>query len=49
MQSLDLLFHQRVLLWDLLGNYHVQTLKEASVFLRILEKLRITDQEQTET
>lgn len=49
MQSLDLKFYQRVYLWSTVGNHSAPNLKEAAVFLRIIEKLRLTDQEQRET
>jgi hypothetical protein len=49
MQSLDLKFYQRVYLWSTVGNHSAPSLKEAAVFLRIIEKLRLTDAEQRET
>ena len=49
MQIITLQFYQRVMLWNALGNYNAQNLKEASVFLRIMEKIRLTDEEQVET
>jgi hypothetical protein len=49
MQSLTLPFYQRVMLWNIIGNHAAPSLKEASVGLRIIEKLRLTDQEQLDT
>jgi hypothetical protein len=49
MQSLDLKFFQRVYLWNLIGSHTAPSLKEAAVFLRIIEKIRLTDAEQRET
>jgi hypothetical protein len=49
MQSLNLSFYQRVLLWNMVGNHAAPNLKEASVGLRIIEKIRLSDQEQIDT
>ena len=45
MQNLSLDFYRRVMLWQLVGSHPAPSLKEASVFLRIIEKLRLTDAE----
>jgi hypothetical protein len=49
MQTLTLPFYQRVFLWNVIGNHSAPNLKEASVGLRIIEKLRLTEQEQLES
>jgi hypothetical protein len=49
MQSLSLAYYQRVMLWNMIGNYSAPNLKEASVYLRIIEKIRLSDIEQVET
>jgi len=49
MQSLTLPFYQRIMLWNVIGSHAAPNLKEASVGLRVIEKLRLTDQEQTES
>jgi hypothetical protein len=49
MQSLTLPFYQRVFLWNVIGNHAAPNLKEASVGLRVIEKLRLTDEEQLES
>src|SRR5215831_17324639 len=45
MQSLFLNVSQRIILWNLVGNHNVPNLKEAATYLRLIEKLRLTDQE----
>jgi hypothetical protein len=49
MQSLRLEFYQRIYLWNLVGGHTAPSLKEAAVFLRIIEKLRLSDAEQRES
>lgn len=49
MLNLKLEFYQRVYLWNTIGNHNAPSLKEASVFLRIIEKVRLSDQEQRDT
>jgi hypothetical protein len=49
MQALHLTYYQRVILWNHLGSIQVEKLREASIYLRLIEKLRLTDQEITET
>jgi urease accessory protein UreE len=49
MQSLTLPFYQRIMLWNVIGNHAAPNLKEASIGLRVIEKLRLTDEEQTDT
>jgi hypothetical protein len=48
-QTISLPYYQRVMLWNMLGNYQAPNLKEASVYLRIIEKVRLSDLEQVET
>lgn len=45
MQNLSLTYYQRITLWQLVGAHPAPSLKEASVYLRIIEKLRLTDAE----
>ena len=47
MQNLFLTFYQRVLLAQNIGAATVNTIREAGVFLRLLEKIRLTDEEVT--
>jgi hypothetical protein len=49
MQTITLTFPQRLILWNMVGNHNATSLKDASVYLRILDKVRLTDQEQVET
>ena len=49
MQSLTLPYYQRVMLWNMLGNHQAANLKEASVYLRVIEKVRLSDQEQIDS
>jgi len=49
MTSLSLTYYQRVMLWNLIGATNAPSLKEASVYLRVMEKIRLTDQEATES
>ena len=49
MQTLPLTFYPRMILGTMIGNHGTQSLKEASVFLRIIEKVRLSDKEQQET
>ena len=49
MQSLLVTYYQRVMLWNMVGAFQVSSLSAASVYLRLIEKLRLTDQEVTET
>lgn len=49
MQHLALTFYQRLTLWHLVGNHAAPNLKEAATFLRIIEKIRLTDAEMAET
>jgi hypothetical protein len=45
MQNLDLNYYQRIILWTILGSHQVTTLKDASVYLRLIEKIRLNDGE----
>lgn len=49
MQSIFVTYYQRVMLWNNLGAITVEKLRDAAVYLRMIEKLRLTDQEITET
>lgn len=49
MQTTHLTYYQRVMLWSHLGGIQVEKLRDAAVYLRILEKVRLSDQEVTET
>jgi hypothetical protein len=49
MQSITLSFSHRIIVWNMVGNYNAPSLKEASIFLRIIEKIRLSDTEQQET
>lgn len=49
MQQIPLTFYERIILWNLCGAHQVGSLKEASVYLRLIEKLRPTDEESRET
>ena len=45
MQDIPLTYYKRVILWNIVGNHQVASLKEASVCLRLIEKLRLSDEE----
>jgi len=49
MTSVSLTYYQRVILWNLIGAAKAPSLKEASVYLRLMEKIRLTDQESAES
>jgi len=49
MTSVSLTYYQRVMLWNLIGAAKAPSLKEASVYLRVMEKIRLTDQESAES
>lgn len=49
MTSIFLTWYQRISLWNRIGTIPVTSLKDASVYLRIIEKVRPTDEEQKET
>jgi|SRR5215471_10699921 len=49
MTSVSLTYYQRVMLWNLIGATSAPSLKEASVYLRVMEKIRLTDQETAES
>lgn len=49
MQKLAVNFYQRVMLTQIVGTHPAPTLKESSVYLRLLEKMRLTDTEQLDT
>jgi hypothetical protein len=49
MQSIFLNYYQRVILSNMIGAHSVQTLGESATYLRLLEKLRLSDQEITES
>ncbi len=45
MQKLTVNFYQRVMLWQMIGGHPTKSIKEASVHLRVIEKIRLTDKE----
>jgi len=47
MQTLSLNFYQRFMLWNLIGAYEVPKLKETDVYLRVIAKIRLSDEEKT--
>jgi len=47
MTQLHLNFYQRVMIWNLIGAHQVPNLKEAATYLRVIEKVRLTDEELT--
>lgn len=49
MQQIHLTYYQRVMLWSHLGGIQVEKLRDAAVYLRVIEKLRLTDGEVTTT
>lgn len=49
MTTVTLPLYQRIMLWSLVGNHNAANLREASVYLRLIEKIRLTDEEQTKT
>jgi hypothetical protein len=49
MQQLFVTYYQRVMLWNMIGSHTVPTLDAAATFLRLLEKIRLSDQEVTES
>lgn len=49
MQPLILNFYQRVMLWHAVGTHPAPTLKDAAVYLRLIEKVRLSDQESIDS
>lgn len=49
MQPLFLNYYQRVMVWNFVGAQSVQSLKEAAVLLRVIEKVRLTDKETADS
>jgi len=49
MQSIFLNYYQRVLIWNMIGAHPAPGLKEASVLLRVIEKVRLSDRETIDT
>jgi len=49
MQTVLLTFYKRVILWNSLGNHQAQNLKQADMYLRIMAKVRLTDEETRES
>jgi len=45
MQTVFLTFYKRITLWNMVGNHSVSGLKQAEVYLRLIGKLRPTDEE----
>jgi hypothetical protein len=49
MQQLFLTYYQRLILWNMVGTHTAPNLKETAVYLRIIEKIRLSDEENTES
>lgn len=49
MQSLFVTCYQRIILWNAVGAHNASNLKEAAPLLRLIEKLRLTDQEMIDS
>src|SRR5262245_54214860 len=49
MISVHVNFYQRICLWNICGNAQVGNLKDAAPYLRLIEKLRPSDEEMMET
>ena len=49
MTTISISMFERFQLWNICGAHQVPTLKEASVFLRLIEKFRFSDAEMRET
>jgi hypothetical protein len=49
MQHIHLTYQQRIHIALLIGNHQVKRIQEASVLLRLLEKIRLTDEEMRDT
>ena len=49
MTHIHLTYYERVSVWNLIGNHQVPRLREAAVLLRVLDKVRPTDEEIRET
>jgi len=49
MQSIFLSYYHRLMLWTLTGSHSVERLADAAVLLRVIEKVRLTDEESITT
>lgn len=49
MKEIKVNFYQRITIWMMLGNHQCRNLKETSTFLRLHDKLRLTDDEMRDT
>jgi hypothetical protein len=49
MQTVFLTFYQRVILWNSVGNYQAPNLMATEVFLRLINKIRLSDDEARES
>jgi hypothetical protein len=49
MKHIDLTWYQRISLWNRIGTVQAPSLKEAAVYLRILDRIRPSDAEQQTT
>ena len=49
MTHIHLTFYERIHIWHLIGSHTVPRLKEAAILLRLMEKVRPTDEELGET
>ena len=44
--EIDLDFYRRVLLWQICGNYQCERLKETAVFLKLYQRLELSNEEK---
>jgi len=49
MQSIPLTYYQRLILWNICGSHAAPSLREAAIFLRLIDKLRLSDTESRES
>jgi len=49
MQQLTLTYYQRIIIWNMVGAHQAPNLKEVATFLRLIEKVRLSDQETIES
>lgn len=49
MMTLPLTYYQRVVLWNMIGSYQAPSLKMVSVYVRLIEKVRLTDEESIDS
>jgi len=49
MTHIQMNFYQRVMIWNLIGAHKVPRMLEAAPFLRVIEKVRLMDEEVTQS